>query len=81
MRGAYTRRSARFEFLAATLLKIHAFWNTNPPGLVNIYRRFEESLRPHLRAKESLYLELLNHENKSAKFVGNVGKYLPIDTA
>jgi len=81
MQGVY--RSARFEFLAAALLKIHAFWNSTPlpHGLVNIYRRFERSLRAHLRVKESLFLELLNHENKSAKFGGNVDKYLPIDMA
>jgi hypothetical protein len=39
MQGAY--RSASFEFLAAALLKIHAFWNSTPPGLVNIYQRFD----------------------------------------
>ena len=33
MQGTY--RSARFEFLAAALLKIHVFWNSTPPGLVN----------------------------------------------
>ena len=49
MQGAY--RSGSFEFLAATLLKIHAFWNSTPPGLVNIYRCFDGPHRPHFQGK------------------------------
>lgn len=50
MQGAY--RIASFEFLAAALLKTHAVLNSTPPGLVNIYRRFGGSHRPHLHGKE-----------------------------
>ena len=42
------KEARALSFSQQRCLKIHAFWNFILPGLVNIYRRFDGSHRPHL---------------------------------